>query len=527
MAIAQDAAAPSERKRWDWVADNPIVRAIGRAPLPLGAKLIAGFAVVAALLAVVAALGLVTLARSNSRGLKLPNLQQNAFYERALQADAFLLKSAIDYRLTLGGDIASANEGIAADLNQLCEDVGVGTCTGNGGTTEFDRFPITLAQLDPSLLHELEASFAPFYQLAGLATRTSSVHSILLQEQRFAGSFSQGLGALANRTDRQQHALRAANRRSFIDSRNLLIGVGAGSFALAVALGLLLAASIVAPLRRVRTQLAAIAGGDFAGHAEVANRDEIGALAADVNRMSDELQRVYRELELASEHKSQFLATMSHELRTPLNAIIGFSEVLHEQMFGELNERQLAYVDDVLEAGRHLLSLINDVLDLAKIEAGRMELELSQVAVPELLRGAVSMQSERATRSGIDVSINSEPEQIVVTADERRVRQVVFNLLSNAVKFTPADGRVHVSARLDDGHVEIAVADTGPGIPAEDRETIFEEFEQAGTQAEGTGLGLPLSRRLVELHGGRLWVESELGKGSTFRFTLPVREEVS
>jgi signal transduction histidine kinase len=215
---------------------------------------------------------------------------------------------------------------------------------------------------------------------------------------------------------------------------------------------------------------------------------------------------------------------MSHELRTPLNAIIGFSEVLQEQMFGELNERQLAYVNDVLEAGRHLLSLINDVLDLAKIEAGKMELELSQVAIPEILRSAISMHAERASRSGIELSLSTEPDEITIAADERRVRQVVFNLLSNAVKFTPPDGLVDVSAQLDDGQVEIAVADTGPGIAAADLEAIFEEFEQTadGRKAEGTGLGLPLSRKLVELHGGRLWVESEVGRGSTFRFTLPL-----
>jgi signal transduction histidine kinase len=276
--------------------------------------------------------------------------------------------------------------------------------------------------------------------------------------------------------------------------------------------------------RRTESRLDEIAVGDFAGRLEVPNRDEIGALAAKVNRMSDELQGVYRELELASQHKSDFLATMSHELRTPLNAIIGFSEVLQEQMFGELNERQLAYVNDVLEAGKHLLSLINDVLDLAKIEAGRMELDLSEVAVPEILRSAVSLHSERARLEGVELSLTTEPEEITVTADERRVRQVVFNLVSNAVKFTPAHGRIDISARTEDGHVEIAVADTGPGIAAEDRETIFEEFEQTaeGRKAEGTGLGLPLSRKLVELHGGRLWVESEVGKGSTFRFTLPV-----
>jgi PAS domain S-box-containing protein len=256
------------------------------------------------------------------------------------------------------------------------------------------------------------------------------------------------------------------------------------------------------------------------------------AIYSDVSELQErtrELADKSRQLEIASKHKSDFLANMSHELRTPLNAIIGFSEVLHEQMFGELNERQLAYVGDVLEAGRHLLSLINDVLDLAKIEAGKMELELSHVALPELLRNAVSMHSERASRSGIALTLTTEPTEIGITADERRVRQVVFNLVSNAVKFTPAEGRIDISARVDDGRVEIAVADTGPGIAAEDLETIFEEFEQTsdGKQADGTGLGLPLSRKLVELHGGRLWAESEPGRGSTFHFTLPARQEVS
>ena len=281
---------------------------------------------------------------------------------------------------------------------------------------------------------------------------------------------------------------------------------------------------VVVPLRKTQRRLAAIAAGDFSGHVEVPNRDEIGALAADVNRMSDELQRLYQELETASQHKSDFLATMSHELRTPLNAIIGFSEVLHEQMFGELNERQLAYVNDVLAAGKHLLSLINDVLDLAKIEAGRMELELSEVAIPEVLRSAVSMHSERASRGGVELSLMTEPEEITISADGRRVRQIVFNLLSNAVKFTPAEGRVDVSARLDDGQVEIAVADTGPGIAQESSRRSSRSSSRAsdGKQAEGTGLGLPLSRKLVELHGGRLWVESAAGHGSTFRFTLPI-----
>jgi signal transduction histidine kinase len=531
MAISHDAAAPSEPRRRDSAADNPLVRAVGRVPLPLGAKLIAGFAVVAALLAVVAVLGLVALNKSNSRGVKLPELKRDAFYERVLQADAKALKNIVDFRLQLGRQTSyrDSDRDIAANLKQLCVDAGAGSCGVAPGP--YARFPVALTDLSNPLHLQLESALQTFYPLGppwlNGDPSTSTAPSAVRKEDQIAASLVQGFGAFANRTGQHLRALVAANRRSYVDSRNLLIGVGAGSLALAIALGLLLAASVVTPLRRIRGQLAAIAGGDFAEHAEVANRDEIGALAVDVNRMSDELQRAYQELEAASRHKSDFLATMSHELRTPLNAIIGFSEVLQEQMFGELNERQLAYVNDVLEAGRHLLSLINDVLDLAKIEAGRMELELSEVAIPDVLRNALSIHSESATRGRIALSLSSEPEEIVVTADERRVRQVVFNLLSNAVKFTPADGRIDVSARLDDGQVEIAVADTGPGIAAADLESIFEEFEQTseGKQAEGTGLGLPLSRKLAELHSGRLWAESTPGKGSTFHFTLPVRQE--
>jgi signal transduction histidine kinase len=211
-----------------------------------------------------------------------------------------------------------------------------------------------------------------------------------------------------------------------------------------------------------------------------------------------------------------------------LNAIIGFSEMLHEQMFGELNERQLGYVEDVLGAGRHLLSLINDVLDLAKIEAGKMKLEVSQVAIREVLRSAVSTHSDQASRRNVELAVSTDSEPVVVVGDERRLRQVVFNLVSNAVKFTPDGGRVDLSAHAEDGYVELAVTDTGPGIPDADLERIFEEFEQSsdGRNADGTGLGLPLSRKLVELHGGRLWVESAVGRGSTFRFTLPLGRPV-
>jgi signal transduction histidine kinase len=217
---------------------------------------------------------------------------------------------------------------------------------------------------------------------------------------------------------------------------------------------------------------------------------------------------------------------MSHELRTPLNAILGFSQVLRERMFGEINEKQEEYLDDILSSGNHLLALINDVLDLSKVEAGQLELETAPFSLRDALESGVVMVRERATRDGVNVALSADLDVDTVKGDERRIRQVIFNLLSNAVKFTPAGGAVDVNAARVDGEVRVSVADTGPGIASEDRERIFEEFQQteAGIdQREGTGLGLALSKRLVELHGGRIWVESELGKGSRFVFTLPAR----
>jgi signal transduction histidine kinase len=217
---------------------------------------------------------------------------------------------------------------------------------------------------------------------------------------------------------------------------------------------------------------------------------------------------------------------MSHELRTPLNAIIGFSQVLRAEMFGPVNAKQAEYLDDIVSSGNHLLSLISDVLDLSKVEAGQFELEVAQFSLRDALERGVVMVRERATRDGVRVVLVASPEVDVVEGDERRIRQVIFNLLSNAVKFTPAGGAVDVSTAKVNGEVRVSVTDTGPGIATEDFERIFDEFQQTDAgieQGEGTGLGLALSKRLVELHGGRIWVGSEPGKGSTFVFTLPVR----
>jgi signal transduction histidine kinase len=277
----------------------------------------------------------------------------------------------------------------------------------------------------------------------------------------------------------------------------------------------------------MEARLAEIAAGDFAGRLDLPNRDELGSLGANVNRMNDELRRVYGELEMASRHKSEFLANMSHELRTPLNAIIGFSQVLRQRLFGEINDKQDEYLADILSSGNHLLSLINDVLDLSKVEAGQVELDVAPFSLREALERGVVMVRERATQNGVQLSLELAQDVDGVRGDERRIRQVVFNVLSNAVKFTPAGGSVAVATARVNGDVHVSVTDTGPGIAAKDQERIFDEFQQTDVgigQREGTGLGLALSRRLVELHGGRIWVESELGHGSRFVFTLPDKE---
>jgi signal transduction histidine kinase len=250
------------------------------------------------------------------------------------------------------------------------------------------------------------------------------------------------------------------------------------------------------------------------------------ALAIQNARLFHEIEDKGRQLEVASQHKSEFLANMSHELRTPLNAIIGFSEVLADRMFGDLNEKQEEYLKDIHASGQHLLSLINDILDLSKIEAGRMELALADFHLPQAIENAVVLIRERALRRGITLEQSIDARLGEIQGDERKVKQVLLNLLSNAIKFTPEGGKIEVRAVPREEIVEVSVRDTGVGIAPEDQEAIFEEFRQVGTGAkkvEGTGLGLALSRKFVELHGGRIWVESQPGAGSTFTFTIPMR----
>ncbi len=482
------------------------------------------------LVVVLGVLGLRLLGQSNERVATLGTLQERAFSYGKLRSDTqhvrLLLAQNVgaDYYKVFPGSITQdrGTGGLAIDRATRSAVVQI------PASTFPDQLGFRPPADDEAFLRRIRATGEQLSKLMRAITEpgatAAQVTSLRVRAELVAISLDDNAAELANATRAKTDALIAQNASAYTHSRNLFIGAAAGAIVLALLLGFVLSWSVIGPIQRIDSRLAGIASGDFSQHVDVDNRDELGALGANVNRMNDELQRLYRELEAASRHKSEFLANMSHELRTPLNAILGFSQVLREEMFGEVNAKQKEYVDDILSSGNHLLSLINDVLDLSKVEAGQIELEVAPFSLRDALERGVVMVRERASKDGVRLALATEQEVDVVEGDERRIRQVIFNLLSNAVKFTPAGGSVDVSAAKVNGEVRVAVADTGPGLAPDDHERIFEEFQQTETgieQREGTGLGLALSKRFVELHGGRIWVDSELGKGSTFVFTLP------
>jgi len=517
----------------------PLVRAVGRVPATVHAKLLVAFVGTVVLLVVLGVLGLRVMGDSNDRVVTLGALQQRATAYRELQTGAREVRQLLALHrnggtdlCTLTGDCPSTAP-VGGSLLAVDGTI-VSTLSGLGKATDAARLgfvPPDDEQRTLALIGDYHVQLSDVMTKmtgfdgpggdanAGLRLQTTDAEPLALRLQELTDT-------LVAATQGATNALIDVNQSSFAVSQDLFIAVAVGGIVLALLLGYVLSWSVVGPIRRMETGLAAIASGDFSGHVDVSNRDELGALASNLNRMNDEVGRLYEALETASRHKSEFLANMSHELRTPLNAIIGFTQVLRDQMFGEVNAKQAEYLDDVLGSGQHLLNLINDILDLAKVEAGRMDLAPSTFRLDSTLEDASAMVRERATRQGVDLVTDIDPSVGVIEADERKVKQILFNLLSNAVKFTPRGGRVTLTAGVINDQVEIAVRDTGVGISLEDQVRIFEEFYQVGpgkTQ-EGTGLGLPLTKRLVELHHGRLTVKSEPDVGSAFTVTLPLHQ---
>jgi two-component system CheB/CheR fusion protein len=246
-----------------------------------------------------------------------------------------------------------------------------------------------------------------------------------------------------------------------------------------------------------------------------------------LKKAHEELKELATELKRTARVKSEFLANMSHELRTPLNSINGFSEVLYDETFGPLNEKQRQYVNNILTSGKHLLLLINQILDMAKVEAGKMKLALSTLPMKSLLNEIPMLVADMVSKKKLQMSLEIAEDVPNIEADELKVKEIIYNLLSNAVKFTPEGGKIGMRAKKADSEIEVVVWDTGVGIAPENMEKIFEGFFRVDTPysrvTEGTGLGLPISKKLVELHGGKFSVESKgLNRGTTVRFTLPI-----
>src|SRR5712692_5583917 len=495
----------------DWLP-----RLVARVPAAVHTKLLVAFLAMVVLLITVGAVGLQVLGEANRRAEELVALHRKIAAYRQIQHDT------TGQLYSVASDLLVPDERkLEATLRQLSQ-----------FGYDLDRLQF-MAQNEIELFGRVRQEYDQFIQVVTHVVELIRGGKVaegrelqLTQAGPLADRLERLTNELVNKAEADMVARVEVSHHAYVTARWVVIVFAVGSIGLALVLGYALSWSLVAPVKRMDVQLRQIAQGDFSQRVEVPNRDELGALAANLNRMNEELGRLYQQLDTANRHKSEFLASMSHELRTPLNAIIGFSEVLLEKMFGELNEKQEEYLQDILSSGHHLLSLINDILDLSKVEAGKMELEPGVFNLRELLEGSLVMVKERALAHGIALSLDIADDIDTFSGDERKVKQILFNLLSNAVKFTPDKGKVGITAKKTASAVQVAVWDTGIGIAAEDQQRIFAEFQQVGKglteKPEGTGLGLALTKKFVELHGGTIWVDSAPGRGSTFAFTLPI-----
>jgi len=491
-------------------------RLVARIPASVHTKLLVAFLSIVVMFVALGAVGLSVLRASNERAESLLNQQQKIAAFRQLQ------RNTTEQLYTVTSAMFETDERtLEAAKRQL-----------NHSAYDFDHARYVGSKDAPGLA-AIRASYEDLIE-AGLHI-IDLIRLGKLQEARdyqkkqaipLADHLERKTNALVNKAEADMVTIAEISSRGHVTSQAVVFGVAFGGVLFALVLGYSISASLVGPVKQMNRRFQEIAHEDFSGRLEIPNRDELGNLASALNDMSSELGRLYREIHAASRHKSEFLANMSHELRTPLNAIIGFSQVLDERLFGELNEKQAEYINDIHESGAHLLSLINDILDLSKVEAGHMELDLKKFDVRVALDNALTLIKERSLRHGLTLEIDLDSGLGNMVADERKFKQIMLNLLTNAIKFTPEGGTISVSAGIDEKILNIAIRDTGIGISPEDQKLVFEEFRQAsgkdGQANEGTGLGLTLTKRFVEMHGGEITVESEAGEGSIFRFSLPL-----
>jgi signal transduction histidine kinase len=493
---------------------NLLPRLVARTRASIHTKLLVAFLVIVGMMLASGLVGLRALSEVNTRAEDMVQLQRKIAAYRQLNHDTIGQLYSVASSLLKPDDRT-----LEATLRQL-----------NQFGYDLDRLQF-VAQDEKELFARVRQDYEEFIRIvtqvvelirSGRPTEGRDLQ--LARATPLADRLERLTNELVNKAESDMVASIEATHDAYVTSRHAVIAFVVVSILLALLLGYSMSSSIIGPVMQMEARMGEIAVGNFSNRVDVPNRDELGALAADLNRMSEQLGQAHRELEAASRHKSEFLANMSHELRTPLNAIIGFSEVLKDGLFGELTAKQGEYIRDIHASGHHLLSLINDILDLSKVEAGRMELSVAKFDLPTTIADALAFVRERASRHGIMLNVEVDTRLNSFAGDERRVKQILLNLLSNAVKFTPEGGSVFVAAAQTAEGVQISVRDTGIGISKDSQQLLFQAFQQVGSQdgakREGTGLGLALAKRITEMHGGSIWVDSEPGKGSTFTFTL-------
>ena len=495
-----------------------LTRLVARVPVPVRAKLLAGFLLIVMLLLVAGAASLKVLRDANRRQDTLWNLHRKANAYRQLQHDTTSQLYNAATALLVPNE-----QFLDVTLRQLDQ-----------FRYDLDRLRF-LAQDERELFSQIQEEYHSFpiwpnAQYRGLGVTTSErAHAYrALFPRLLADRLERLTNQLVNKTEADMVESITESQAAYLSSQRLTTGIAAFSMVVAILLGFTISRSLIAPLQQVDQQLKQIAAGDFPRRLEIPNRDELGTLAANLNFMNRELERLYQQLEAASRHKSQFLANMSHELRTPLNGILGLTEMILDKIYGEVPEKIRSALEDVQASGRHLLGLINDVLDLSKIEAGRVTLSLHDYSMQEVVQAVFTAMQPLAAAKNLALKVTMPPDLPPGKGDQRRITQVLMNLVGNAIKFAET-GEVLVQVGISDGSFLASVSDTGPGIAPVDQERIFEEFQQVvGSSSRskgGTGLGLTIAKRIIEMHGGRIWVESKVGVASTFSFTLPLRVE--
>lgn len=492
-----------------------LIRLVARVPATVHTKLITAFLAIVVLLIAVGAVGLQVLSHSNRRAAELVELQRKIAAYRQLQHDTTAQLYSVASALLVPDERT-----LDATLRQL-----------NQFGYDLDRLQF-VAKDEVELIGQVRKDYDQFIQVVSQAVelirggKITEGHRLqLTQASALAERLERLMNQLVNKAEADMVASIEASEVAYTHSRWIVIGFAVGSIALALILGYAISWSVIGPVQEMDARLTQIAAGDFSQRVEVLNQDELGTLAANLNRMNDELGQLYGKLEAANRHKSEFLANVSHDLRTPLNAIIGFTRMVLRKTEGQIPDLQKENLQKVLISGEHLLGLINSLLDLAKIEAGRMEVFSESFRLDEVIQMVASTVEPLLKDGRVRLVREIAPDIPPLNTDRQKLKQIVLNLLSNAAKFTE-QGEIKITAWRENSSVKLTVADTGIGMEKEALKIIFEEFRQAETSTGGkyggTGLGLAIVKKFVNLLGGDIGVESEVGKGSKFTITMPI-----